>query len=88
MAEKYVEIICSAHQGNYWSFQKYKGHIYCIKTTFVSTICDYWVATGWIYESACFKTLAGELISGPISGNHVKGEEVGNVQTNQQKKVQ
>ena len=38
----------------------------------VCTIGDYRVATGGINKMACFKTIAGEIISGGISGNSDK----------------
>jgi len=59
----------SARKGNPWSFEKYLDHATKIETPFLCTIGDYRVATGGIDKTACFKTIAGEIISGAISGN-------------------
>jgi len=44
------------------------NHACEIETLFVCAIGDYWVATGGINRTACFKTIAGELIPGAITG--------------------
>jgi len=63
----------SARQGNPWSYTKYREHIRQVEAPFVITVGDYRVATGGVDKSACFKTLAGELISGAIAGHQSKG---------------
>ena len=51
------------------AFSKYREHIGKTKAPFVCTIGDYWVVTGGVDRSTCFKTVKGELISSVIFGN-------------------
>jgi len=89
----YHSIMHSARQGNPWSFQKYRQHLRQVESPFLVTVGDYRVATGGVDQSACFKTLAGEIISGAIAGQPKNGkktlteEELLITQSNKRKKM-
>ena len=68
LREKYLDFVRSVREGNPWSFEKYQKHATEIETPITYTIGNYKVVTGGIDKSACFKTLAGEIISDAISG--------------------
>jgi len=70
-----LDIIYCARNGNPWSLEKYLCHVKEIERPYVCNVGDYRVATGGIDKTACFKTLAGEIISGAISGNKVEGKK-------------
>ena len=72
--ETYLDIIYCARSGKPWSQEKYLRHVKDIESPYVCSVGNYRVATGGVDKSACFKTLAGEIISGAISGNKVEGK--------------
>ena len=74
--ESYFDFIESAQRGNPWTLTKYLQHIRKVESPFICTVGDYRVATGGIEKSTCFKTLAGELISGAIRGKEVEGKNI------------
>ena len=75
LKKNYLEIITSAQQGTPWSYDKYRAHVRKIETPYVTTIGDYRVSIGGNDMSACYKTLAGEIISAAISGRKDSAKE-------------
>ena len=73
----YFEIIQASKEGTPWSVERYEKHVKEIESPFLVTIGNYRVATGGINKTACFKTLAGELISGAIGGEQEKSHDEG-----------
>ena len=71
----YFEIIHAARKGVPWTFERYLKHIDKVGSPYVCTVGNYRVSTGGVNKSACFKTLAGELISGAIAGEHGKSRD-------------
>ena len=76
LKQTYFDIIESAKKGNPWTLKKYLEHVHKIETPYVCTVGDYRVATGGFDKSTCFKTLAGELISGAIRGKEVEKKNI------------
>ena len=68
-------MIESARRGQPWHYDQYRKHINEIETRYVCTIDNYQVATGGVDKTACFKTIAGELISVAIYGNQEYDKE-------------
>ena len=87
----YLRIIQSACRGQPWHYNQYQKHINEIETPYVCTIGNYRVATGGVDKTACFKTIAGELISAAICGNqkrenqNIVEEEVNMAETKKRK---
>ena len=71
----YMRIIESASRGQPWHYNQYRKHINEIETPYVCTIGNYRVATGGFDKTACFKTIAGELILAAICGNQEREKE-------------
>ena len=89
----YLRIIKSGCRGQPWHYDQYRKHINEIETPYVCTIGNYQVATGGLDKMACFKTIAGELISASIRGNqerkkeNITEEEVNTVKLKKRKQI-
>ena len=71
----YSEIIHAAREGVPWTFERYLKFINEAGSPYVCTVGNYRIATGGVDKTACFKTLAGELISRSIAGEHDKSSD-------------